>query len=227
MSCDGLPTVACVLKHGGIYDFNYVKILSLALRRRLRCDYRFVCLTDAPPPHRKWLRAHRINLRPLVHGWPGAWSKIELFRPGLFTGRVLYLDLDTLATGRLGRLMAYEGEFATLSDFLKPLHFDCSVMTWRAGALDFIHSEFAPSADVVMAEFHRPADWIAFICRRAGLSPDRLDALMPGLIATSPLISGGAPIRAKPPGTKLICFHGPEKPHRLLDTHEIVRDHWH
>jgi hypothetical protein len=227
MTDDGLPTVACVLKRGGVYDFNYVKILSLALRRRLRRDYRFVCLTDVPPPHRKWLRAHRINLRPLRHGWPGAWSKIELFRPDLFAGRVLYLDLDTLVTGRLTRLIDYEGAFATSSDVLRPLHFDCSVMAWQAGMLDFLYADFVPDAAILMHEFHRPVDWIAFACRRKGIIAERLESLMPGLITNAVPIAGGAPIRIKPPGTKLICFHGPEKPHRLLDTHELVRDHWH
>jgi hypothetical protein len=196
------------------------------VRRQLKRTYRFVCLTDAPPPHRDWLRAHRINLRPLVHGWPGAWAKIELFRPGLFAGRVLALDLDTLATGSVTTLADCDRPFATLSDFLRPGHLDTSIMAWQGGALDFIHAAFAAEAEAAMTDFADPTEWIAHCCRRAELRPDRLQDLAPGLCATATPIAGGAPIRAKPPGVGLICFHGNPKPHQLVDDYDLVRRHW-
>ena len=63
-------SVVCVLKRGGPYDFNYVKILSQGVRRHLPHPHRFICLTDADLLHRDWFRAHRIQSRPLIHDWP-------------------------------------------------------------------------------------------------------------------------------------------------------------
>nr|WP_145924153.1 hypothetical protein [Halomonas elongata] len=41
--------------------------------------------------------------QPLAHGWPGWWSKLELFRP--HGGDLLYLDLDTVVRGDLQPLI--------------------------------------------------------------------------------------------------------------------------
>ena len=73
----GMLTVASVFKSGGTYFPKYVRVLRDAVRRNLTIPHRFVCLTDVDVP------CERI---PLIHGWPSFYSKIELFRPGLFDG---------------------------------------------------------------------------------------------------------------------------------------------
>ena len=225
-----VPTVACVLKRGGIYDFNYVKILSLGVRRRLRRTFRFVCLTDAPPPHRDWLVAHRINLRPLIHDWPGAWAKIELFRPGLFTGRVIYFDLGTLLTRRLDWFADYAGPFAALSDFSRPGRLASAAMSWRAGVPGFIpgfiYEAFAADPARAMQDFGTPSAWIDHCCRRSGVVPDRLQTIAPGRCVTATPFIGGGALRVKPPGAGLVCFCGRPKPHALVDDYDLVREHW-
>lgn len=89
-----LLTVACVRRSGGVYDrVDYVGALARAVARNLRAPYRFVCLTD------KSEVPDGVERIPLLHNWPHFWSKIELYRPGLFSGPVLYLDLDTVVCG--------------------------------------------------------------------------------------------------------------------------------
>ena len=53
----------------------------------------------------------------------GYWCKLELFRPGRFTGNVLYLDLDVVISDRLHGLvdLLETGDFWALDDFAWPL----------------------------------------------------------------------------------------------------------
>lgn len=52
----------------------------------------FECLTD------KLIEG--IDCKPLVHNWPGWWSKMELFSPSM-KGDFLFMDLDTVLVGSL------------------------------------------------------------------------------------------------------------------------------
>jgi hypothetical protein len=81
--------VVCVLKQGGKvgYDASWVDKLQNAVRRNLTLPHRFICLSDCE------VNCERI---PIDSAYPGFWSKLQLFQPGLFTGPVFYLDLDTV-----------------------------------------------------------------------------------------------------------------------------------
>ena len=86
---DTVINVACVLRAGGKvgYDATWVAKLQRAVERNLSHPHRFVCLSDCEVP------CERIVLEDVGKGF---WSKIQLFKPNLFTGPVLYLDLDTV-----------------------------------------------------------------------------------------------------------------------------------
>jgi hypothetical protein len=94
---DGPLTVACVHKTGGAYDkADYVGKLARAVGRHLTVPHRFVCLSD---------RKHEgVEVIPLTEGWPGYWSKLEIFKPGQFGGPLMYLDLDTVISGNIDEL---------------------------------------------------------------------------------------------------------------------------
>lgn len=91
-------TLACVLRSGGKvgYDASWVEKLQNMLRRNITQPFEMVCLSDVAVPCR------RIAL---VGTDSGYWSKMELFRPGLFSGPVLYFDLDTVICGNLDSLI--------------------------------------------------------------------------------------------------------------------------
>ena len=88
------PTVACVLREGGGFNSRYVHRLYDAVRKHWTGKLDFLCLTDTPIHHRG------IRELPLEHDWPGYWSKLELFRPGI-RGPLLTFDLDTMIVGSL------------------------------------------------------------------------------------------------------------------------------
>ena len=99
--------------------------------------YRFVCVDDSPLP-----------------GW---WAKIDLFKPGRFTGRVLYLDLDVTVGGPLDDLADYPYPFCAIRDYQYPLQINSSVMSWDAGVADNVYTDFTPD---VMNRLHGDQNWI-------------------------------------------------------------------
>jgi hypothetical protein len=137
-------TVICVFKTGGEYTADHVRRLRDGVARNLKIEHRFVCLTDAPDVPCETL--------PLLHGWSGWWSKIELFRPGVITGPALYLDLDNVVTGDLSPLLDCPHDFAMLRNFNRPDYPSSCVMWFGGAAPAFVYEKFA--AD--------PARWIKY-----------------------------------------------------------------
>lgn len=131
-------TVACVLSKVANkgYDRTHVERLRLQVAAGLKQPYKFVCLDDSP--------------------FPGWWSKISLWEPGRFNGRVLFFDLDVTIVGGLDEVADYPATFAGARD---PLHrsINSSVLLFTAGAQDHIYTKFAPR---VMSMLHGDQDWI-------------------------------------------------------------------
>jgi len=110
-----MTTVACVWVKGNVpYTAEYVANLSAMVRRHIDRPYRMVCLTDRPDEVPHGIDPIAVpNLSPL----PGWWSKLELFKPAhRLTGRVLYLDLDTLIVGDLAPVLDWPAPFAIVPD---------------------------------------------------------------------------------------------------------------
>lgn len=94
--------IVCVLRQGGKvgYDATWVDKLQRGVQRNLSIPHRFVCLSDVD------VLCERIPLENVSNNKePGWWAKLQLFRPGLFDGPVLYFDLDTVITGNLDDLV--------------------------------------------------------------------------------------------------------------------------
>lgn len=184
-------TVATVLKSGGVYTPDWVYALKRGLSRHLS-DFRFACLTDMPglPP---------IWTYPLAHGWPGWWSKVEAFRPALFDGPVLYLDLDTLPVGALSDIASYRGPFAMLNDFYQGRKQVASgAMAWTPGPhTEAIYHAFCRERSIPRG---RSDHWYQKHTPKA----DRLQDLYPGQIVSLKKHARKGP----PEGARLVCGHG-------------------
>jgi len=140
------PTIACVYKAGGRYDMHHVwaliKELDLCGPAGLIDNLIFLTDSSEVPENKK------ISL---LHDWPGWWSKIELFRPGIFQGRVLYFDLDTVIKNEISDLVQLAVESSSLLA-LKPRidkegkqvgHMRTAIMSWTGGDLTGIYKRFA------------------------------------------------------------------------------------
>lgn len=114
----------CVLKTGGIYTAAHVERLRAMLWAPV------TCLTDDPE-----VTGPKIALR---HGWPGWWSKLELFEHDL--GRVCYLDLD-VTVQHMDWLKTLDAtSFYAMADAYQPdgCQLNSSVMVWSGKRPDLV-----------------------------------------------------------------------------------------
>lgn len=177
-------TVACV-KWGARYSELWVRRLQAMVAKHLSLPHRFVCLTDQP--------VDGIECIPLTSGLTGWWTKLELFKPGQFAGKVLYLDLDVVVTDSLCGIVDAANDSTKLwmrDDFsysLKRPRVDIdpqtrrllggagvcnsSVMVWHGDAICDAWERFSPD---VMQILHGDQN---YLCRllwphRMGFLPD-------------------------------------------------------
>lgn len=114
-----MKTVVCVLRSGGDYSAEYVRRLKAGITANTRKKVRFVCLCDEFA-YAELKKEKGIILRLLTCGWPGWWSKMEMFKPSMGEfGDFLYIDLDTVICGNIDKLLEVT-EDACLRDVLAP-----------------------------------------------------------------------------------------------------------
>jgi hypothetical protein len=213
-------TVACVLKSGGHYNAKHVRILESMVSRHLIPD-RFVCLTDDA------FASDRIECVRLRQGWPGWWSKMELYsnRVAREGSRVLYFDLDVVITGDLGDLARAKEPFIVVGDAYRrgdrsPRHlkgrigYQSSIMAWNAGELEYLYDDFARTAYADMARHRHIGDqeFLEFHGPRAAYWEDVLPGQVVSYKRNCIPNSGELPACAR-----VVDFHGRRKPW-MLDT---------
>lgn len=143
-------TVACVYmspkvygrKGPNYYRAEYVEKLKRGFERHMPVPHKFVCLTNEP---------FADYCIPLQHNWPGWWSKIELFTPGLLTGRVISVDLDTVLLGDLSFLLEHDSRFVMMDDRNHPGPNSC-LMYWD-NDMSHIYNKFCLLPDTFMAHY--------------------------------------------------------------------------
>ncbi len=183
-------TVVCVLKTSAAYNPSWVHALRAGVARWLP-QANFVALADQDVGP---------GWRPLANPWPRHWCLVNWFAPGLFTGRVIAVGLDTLMVGDLSDIAAYDGPLAGIDDFYMPKLLASGVMSWTGDEAAPIYEAFLKDPDGIMSRFPRMDPWMRTIVPKA----ERLQRHFPGQI-----ISYKAHGRsALPAGSRICCFHG-------------------
>lgn len=199
-------TVACVLKAGrfetAIYKDGYTPDDVLRLKNmvtdNLSVPHRFVCFSDVEVP------CDRI---PLKYGWPGWWSKVELFSE-VFDDTVLYFDLDTVIAGDITGIASYPHQFTMLRDFGKHNVPNSGVMAWK-GDYSAIYRKFEKEPKRYMKAYLAPPKLgdQAYISETQ--NPIELfQDIWPGQVLSYKRDCLGKP---KPPNARVVCFHGQPK----------------
>jgi len=111
---------------GTKYSPAYVYALREAVAEHLSLPHRFICITGYELPG--------IEIIDPVAPYPGWWSKLNLFAPGIANGPSLYFDLDVVVTGSLDYLADFaEHKFSAPANWARSGHggIQSSVMAWR------------------------------------------------------------------------------------------------
>lgn len=161
-------TVACLYVRGEYpYTVEYVSRLRDMVIRWLDRPFTFVCLTDRPDEMPDGIEP--ITVTKLKGFAP--WTKLELFNPGrAWSGRVLYLDLDTLIVSSLMPIVDMPASFAITADPPKPgqrtkdsygrqivRKYNSSVMVWNGGTQTDLYRRWHPR---VVDRLSGDQDWI-------------------------------------------------------------------
>lgn len=202
-----MVTVACVYRPGGGFCDEYVYRLRAGVKEYVQIPHRFVCMAPR--------RLRSVETLGFKQEWPGYWSKLELFRPGVFTGRVFYLDLDTILTGDITDLVADNSDFICLTNWRGDgTHVASAVMGWNAD-LDFsqIYTRFNLAlrgrymqswerfGDQGWIQDNLPIPFASYNLRY----PNRI-------VSYKKHIQG---VGAVPAEASIVCFHGKPRPHAV------------
>lgn len=195
-------TFVC-LKAGTGFSSDYVNILRDMVLRNTQEGIisRFVCITDDPAG-----LDDGIEVLPLPSDLETWWGKLYMFKQGLFPDgeRMIFMDLDTIITGRLDEILSYCGVFASLRDFYKPEELASGVMLWEAG-----RQTIWEQWEAAGKPRHNIGDqwWIGGSVKE----PDFLQDIFPGKF-----VSFKADCQVAPPvSASVVCFHGLPRPHQV------------
>jgi len=204
-------TFVLVLRSGGEYTIEHVKHLARnILDHAPATGWSILLLSDAviyvgsSASGGVYARS-----RSLTEGWPGWWSKMEMFR---LPGPCVYLDLDTIVVGDLRWILdiARTHEFTMLRDAYRgrtdPLARQSSVMTW-SGDMSRLHAGFS-----LCGVGTRPTgplwsdqNWI----ETAEAKITALQDLAPGKLVSFKVDCHQGPA---PAGASIVYFHGRPRP---------------
>jgi len=162
-------------------------------------------------------REYDVRAIQLQHGWPGWWSKLEVWRPNIFEDdtRVLYFDLDTVIVGNLEDIAKRDEPWILLGDFYRrppkqeKISLASGLMMWTANEQASIYKNFARTPQKIMSHLRGDQDWIA----RQNPCVALWERLVPGQVVSYKVhCSDGLPADAR-----LVCFHGSPKPADVTD----------
>lgn len=216
-------SIVCVLKTGGDYTSDYVVKLYSACSRHIKEPFCFICLSDDEEV--KGLKG--INFLDLEFGYPGWWSKFEIFK---IPGEVIFFDLDTVIMGDLTDMVRLvrslkENEILGLSAFNlarnanEKTRFSSGVMGWN-GNFEFVLKSLNFHSDSKNKRYCGDQDRIHEILRENGTQIKFWQKEMSGLYSYKRNCK-----KEIPQDAKVICFHGKPRPHEA--THlPFVKENW-
>jgi hypothetical protein len=217
------------MKWGWKYGPEYVNHLYGMVRRHLRGDFDFVCLTDDPDGVRSEVRC--LPIPPLeLNSKPGerdgAWQKLTTFAADLhgLRGTALFLDLDVVIVGPLDEFFTHPGDFLIIHDYPRFWRFgerivgNSSVYRFELGAHADVLEHFRRHTDAARGKFRNEQEFLSHFLARQGKLRYWPRAWCPSFkyqcIPRWPANYWRAPF--VPEGARVVIFHGEVNPHDAL-----------
>jgi hypothetical protein len=138
------------------------------------------------------------------------------------SGKVLYIDLDTVITGSLEEIASYEGAFATLStdgmaNEQRVRGYNSSIVIWNVDRVgSFLYDSLEAYKTHVFKFIYKLDHWLEMMVENA----DLLDQLYPGQI----LEFATSCTERVPDNCRVVCFPLQPKPHEF--TSPWIRELW-
>lgn len=201
---------------------EYLAKLTRGVQRHVPQLTRMVCLTDSPECMPAGVEAVPIA-RPEDPAW---WNKLQMFAPGVLTGRCLYLDLDNVLAGPLDELVALDEPIVMTDDELYPALPNASSLLFTAEAFAGVWAEYLEAPAEIQAGFARwpnAADqaFLAAWCRTQGVGVPLFQSLLwPGYVRNARFLEVGAAWET----ARLVFGCSMPKPHQ--SNHPFYRRHW-
>jgi hypothetical protein len=207
--------VVCVLRPGGKvgYDATWVEKLKNSIARNLTVEHKFICLSDVDVP------SERI---PLIGTGAGFWAKLELFRPGLFTDPVLYIDLDTVICSNIDNIVNSIKD----QNFVMLLETDKNVVSsavmWWQGDHSYLWDQYIKTPEAVLKEQYSKMPKYG---DQAFIQDYTTHTLLQEHIPESWV--GWSSQQEMSADVKILIFRKvSQKPSTMMD-HPLVQQHWH
>lgn len=147
----------------------------------------------------RYLTRHPIDLR----GW---YNKLFLFKPGVLSGKSLFMDLDTVIVGNIDEIAAYNGDFCILRGFRHNTHYGSGLIHFDPAATGHIWSNFVKQGCPVFKLGDQ--EFIELMMPNADFFQDRL----PGQVVSYKVHCSK---RGVPSYARIVCFHGSPRPHEV------------
>jgi hypothetical protein len=231
---------ACVI-HGDYYDWQYVERLYNMLTARCDRAINLHVYTEAERDVPDYMIKHELTPWPGISGprrsW---WYKMQLFNSELFSGQLLYLDLDTVIVDSIDWIWQLDPEyFYAIHDFKhlwRPqwTGINSSLMLWNTDqyhwiwetvvnqGVEYLSKRYPGDQDLLSKLLIQDPKFRYFkSCRAVSWRWQALDGgydmknrrhLKPGT---------GTQIEKN---TSFLIFHGNPKPHNVADP--VVQQHW-
>ena len=208
------------MKWGTKYGPEYVNRLYSMVKRQLKGEFNFVCLTDDTRGIRSEVQCFPIpalDLEILPGKVDRAWKKLTTFESDLhgLRGTALFVDLDVVIVGGLDVFFNQPGEFLIIHDYARPwrrerITGNSSVYRFELGAHSDVLAHFRANMDTVQKEFRNEQAYLSDFLHKQGKLSYWPDAWCPSFkyhgIPAWPTNYWREPF--VPEGARIVVFHG-------------------
>lgn len=215
---------ACLI-HGDLYNWEYVEKLHSMLQRNLNSEVKLHVYTEHDRPVPGSMIKHCLI------DWPEAnqhkkrwWYKIQLFNQELFSGDIIYFDLDIVIIDKLDWMLDLPTDILWAVRDFKYLQnenlyqINSSVLKLNVSKFNWVWEKFKSSniAEEIKS-YHGDQDYIEYVVaqNQRQYFPDQKITSWRWQAQNNIIDSQ----------TSVLVFHGQPKPHELTDN-VVIKQHW-
>lgn len=215
-------TVVC-MKWGTKYGPEYVNRLFNMVSRNTTLPFAFICFTDDSRGLLPQIDARPLPQMDLPPDKERGWRKLSLFRKDVgLSGRILFLDLDTVIVDNIDAFFTMKGDFIFIRHW-KPSKTqgigETGVYRFEAGMFEYLYTYFMGHMDEVKASYRHEQAYVGGVLGREGKLNFWPSEWMPsfkyGCMRPFPICFFREPVLPK--GAKMVVFHGNPTPSMAME----------